>query len=160
DCVEVSESRFDTTLLFIFYPALWLDASYIGFYHTSALIGFTRVHSDHRYFSGAHIFPFDSDDSYPQPPESDQLLLISTSVLCNAISRSHLAVYYPHLLVHPDYQGRGIGTELMHRLMARYEGFHQHMLTADGRALDFYRKLGFERAGQTEPMWIYAGHDH
>ena len=80
--------------------------------------------------------------------------------LGNAISDGHLVVYYPHLLVHPDYQGRGIGTELMRRLMARYEGFHQHMLTADGRALDFYRKLGFERAGRTEPMWIYAGHDH
>ena len=48
----------------------------------------------------------------------------------------------------------------MRRLMGRYEGFHQHMLVADGRALDFYRKCGFERAGKTEPMWIYAGHDH
>ena len=45
-------------------------------------------------------------------------------------------------------------------LMARYNGFHQHMLVADGRAIQFYRKCGFERAGKTEPMWIYAGHDH
>jgi ribosomal protein S18 acetylase RimI-like enzyme len=60
----------------------------------------------------------------------------------------------------PEYQGRGIGTELMRRLMTRYDRFHQHMLVADGRALDFYRKCGFERAGKTEPMWIYAGHDH
>jgi GNAT superfamily N-acetyltransferase len=80
--------------------------------------------------------------------------------LGNAISDGYLVVYYPHLLVLPEYQGRGIGTELMRRLMARYKGFHQHMLVADGRALDFYRKCGFERAGQTEPMWIYAGHDH
>jgi GNAT superfamily N-acetyltransferase len=80
--------------------------------------------------------------------------------LGNAISDGHLVVYYPHLLVLPEYQGRGIGTELMRRLMARYAGFHQHMLVADGRALDFYRKCGFERAGNTEPMWIYAGHDH
>jgi GNAT superfamily N-acetyltransferase len=80
--------------------------------------------------------------------------------LGNAISDSHLVVYYPHLLVLPEYQGRGIGTELMRRLMSRYQGFHQHMLVADGRALEFYRKCGFERAGQTEPMWIYAGHDH
>jgi GNAT superfamily N-acetyltransferase len=80
--------------------------------------------------------------------------------LGNAISDGHLVVYYPHLLVLPEYQGRGIGTELMRRLMARYQGFHQHMLVADGRALDFYRKCGFERAGQTEPMWIYAGDDH
>lgn len=80
--------------------------------------------------------------------------------LGNAISDGYLVVYYPHLLVLPEYQGRGVGTELMRRLMARYHGFHQHMLVADGRALDFYRKCGFERAGKTEPMWIYAGHDH
>jgi ribosomal protein S18 acetylase RimI-like enzyme len=69
-------------------------------------------------------------------------------------------VYYPHLLVLPEYQGRSIGTALMQRLMQRYAGFHMHMLTADGRAIDFYRKCGFSRAGQTEPMWIYAGNDH
>ncbi|HET7624494.1 MAG TPA: GNAT family N-acetyltransferase [Verrucomicrobiae bacterium] len=80
--------------------------------------------------------------------------------LGNAISDGYLVVYYPHLLVLPDYQGRGIGSEIMRRLQARYAGFHQHMLVADGRALDFYRKCGFERAGKTEPMWIYAGHDH
>ena len=44
--------------------------------------------------------------------------------------------------------------------MSNYEGFHQHMLVADGRAIDFYKKLGFTRAGKTEPMWIYAGQDH
>lgn len=80
--------------------------------------------------------------------------------LGNAISDGHLVVYYPHLLVLPEYQGRGIGTRLMRTLMAYYEGFHQHMLVADGRAIEFYRKCGFERAGKTEPMWIYAGHDH
>ena len=80
--------------------------------------------------------------------------------LGNALSDGYLIVYYPHLLVLPDYQGRGIGTELMRLLVARYEGFHQHILVADGRALNFYRKCGFERAGKTESMWIYAGHDH
>lgn len=80
--------------------------------------------------------------------------------LGNAISDGCMVVYYPHLLVLPEYQGRGIGTHLMQMLMACYEGFHQHMLVADGRAVDFYRKCGFKRAGQTEPMWIYAGHDH
>ena len=80
--------------------------------------------------------------------------------LGNAISDGHLVVYYPHLLVLPEYQGCGVGTRLMEMLMARYDGFHQHMLVADGRAIEFYRKCGFERAGKTEPMWIYAGHDH
>ena len=80
--------------------------------------------------------------------------------LGNAISDGHLVVYYSHLLVLPQYQGRGIGTRLMRMLKARYDGFHQHVVIADGRAIDFYRKCGFERAGKTEPMWIYSGHDH
>ena len=80
--------------------------------------------------------------------------------LGNALSDGHLVVYYSHLLVLPEYQGRGIGTRLMQMLMARYAGFHQHILVADGRAIEFYKKCGFERAGKTEPMWIYAGHDH
>lgn len=80
--------------------------------------------------------------------------------LGNAISDGHLVVYYPHMLVDPEYQRRGIGSELMRRLMAIYESFHQHVLIADGRAIDFYEKCGFTRAGKTEPMWIYAGKDH
>ena len=78
----------------------------------------------------------------------------------NAITDGYLVVYYPHMLVHPKYQGQGIGSEMMKRLMERYRGFHQHMLVADGRAIDFYRKCGFTRAGKTESMWIYAGSDH
>ena len=61
--------------------------------------------------------------------------------LGNAISDGYLVVYYPHLLVLPEYQGRGIGTRLMQMLMARYDGFHQHMLVADGRAIGFYRNV-------------------
>ena len=80
--------------------------------------------------------------------------------LGNAISDGYLVVYYPHLLVHPEYQGRGIWARLMQMLMARYDGFHQHALIADGRAIEFYRKCGFERAGKNEPMWIYASHEH
>ena|SRR5579872_300143 len=80
--------------------------------------------------------------------------------LGNAISDGHLVVYYPHLLVLPEYQGRGIGTRLMEMLMTKYRDFHQHMLVADGRTIEFYKKCGFERAGKTEPMWIYAGHEH
>jgi GNAT superfamily N-acetyltransferase len=80
--------------------------------------------------------------------------------LGNAISDGYLVVYFPHLVVRPEYQGKGIGTELMGRLMQRYGGFHQQALLADGRAIDFYRKLGFRRAGATEPLWIFDGHEH
>lgn len=80
--------------------------------------------------------------------------------LGNAISDGSVVVYYPHLLVRPDYQGMGIGTEIMRRLIEKYKDFHQHILVADGRAIEFYRKCGFTRAGKTEPMWIYAGQEH
>ncbi|MEM7625399.1 MAG: GNAT family N-acetyltransferase [Planctomycetota bacterium] len=80
--------------------------------------------------------------------------------LGNAISDGHLVVFYPHLLVHPDYKRRGIGTRIARRLMDRYRGFHQQTLLADGLAIDFYRKLGYVRAGKTEPMWVYAGSEH
>ena len=80
--------------------------------------------------------------------------------LANAISDGHLVVYYPHLLVDSDYQRRGIGRQLMRVLMARYDGFHQQVLVADGLATGFYSKCGFVRAGKTEPMWIYSGTDH
>ena len=80
--------------------------------------------------------------------------------LGNAISDGFLVVYYPHLLVHPDYQGKGIGQGIVERLKQRYDSLHMHMLVADSEAIAFYEKCGFTRAGKTEPMWIYAGDDH
>ena len=78
----------------------------------------------------------------------------------NAISDGHLVVYYPHLLVHPSYQGKDIGRKMMTAMQTIYGHFHQQMLTADGGAIEFYKALGFERAGNTLPMWIYAGTEH
>ena len=80
--------------------------------------------------------------------------------LGNAISDGFMVVYYPHLLVHPDYQGQGIGRAMMTTLKERYATFHQQMLTADKGAILFYESMGFVRAGQTEPMWVYAGDEH
>lgn len=80
--------------------------------------------------------------------------------LANAISDGHLVVYFPHMLVHPQHQRQGIGRQLMQALLGKYEGFHQLMLTADGDAAPFYEAMGFTRAGNTIPMWIYAGTEH
>ena len=78
----------------------------------------------------------------------------------NAISDGSLVVYYPHMLVHPDHKGKGIGRSMMALLQQRYASFHQQMLTADVDATGFYKSLGFERAGKTVPMWIYDGNEH
>ena len=80
--------------------------------------------------------------------------------LANAISDGFLVVYYPHLLVLPEYQGRGIGKMIMKRMQEIYGNFHQQILVTDGRAIEFYANCGFVKAGSCEPMWIYKGHDH
>jgi ribosomal protein S18 acetylase RimI-like enzyme len=78
----------------------------------------------------------------------------------NAISDGHLVVYYPHLLVHPAFQRRGIGKKMMQTMQAKYIQFHQQILVADENAMAFYHTLGFESAGRTHSMWIYAGTEH
>ncbi|KXX70668.1 GNAT family N-acetyltransferase [Flammeovirga sp. SJP92] len=78
----------------------------------------------------------------------------------NAISDGFLVVYYPHLLIHPEYQGKGIGKMIMEKMFLKYKGFHMQMLTSDGEAVRFYEKMGFTKAGNTTPMWIYDGKEH
>ncbi len=80
--------------------------------------------------------------------------------LGNAISDGHLMVYFPHLLVLPKYQNRGVGKAVMEQMQLRYKDFHMQMLTADVEAISFYKKMGFKKAGNTKPMWIYQGNEH
>lgn len=58
--------------------------------------------------------------------------------LGNAISDGFLVVYYPHLLVLPEYQGRGIGSGIMKVLISKYKDFHQQVLFAVPEAIEFY----------------------
>lgn len=80
--------------------------------------------------------------------------------IANAISDGFLVVYFPHLLVLPNYQRKGIGKKIMDIMLLKYKNFHQQMLTADRNAIKFYSECGFERAGNTESMWIYSGSEH
>ena len=80
--------------------------------------------------------------------------------LANAISDGYLVAYFPHMLVHPSFQRRGVGRLMMEALLSKYAGFHQLMLTADGEAVSFYESMGFRRAGATVPMWVYSGTEH
>ena len=130
--------------------------------------------SEQRDIAIEHILPiYESNgwSSAQKPHLLHQALLNSHSLvsawdgdrlvgLGNALSDGFLVVYYPHLLVHPNYQGHGIGKQIMEILKQRYEGLHMHILVADRDAIAFYEKCGFTKAGQTESMWIYAGDDH
>lgn len=108
--------------------------------------------------------------SADKPDQLHQALLNSHSLvtawdgdqlvgLANAISDGFLVVYYPHVVVRPEYHRKGIGRGLLLRLKRRYEGFHQHAVLADKNAVAFYESCGFERS-VCPAMWIYDGDDH
>ncbi|MEL6721124.1 MAG: GNAT family N-acetyltransferase, partial [Bacteroidota bacterium] len=66
----------------------------------------------------------------------------------------------PHLLVHPSFQGRGIGKLIMQTFQQKYANFHQQILVANEAAIPFYKSCGFERASTTQSMWKYSGGDN
>jgi GNAT superfamily N-acetyltransferase len=109
--------------------------------------------------------------SADKPEQLYQALLNSTDLvsawdgdllvgLGNSLSDGHLVVYFPHLSVLPDYQGKGVGSLIMAHFAKKYGHFHQQVLVADGQAVDFYAKCGFVKAGHTQAMWIYQGNEH
>ena len=117
------------------------------------------------------IYKANKWSSAQKPDELFSALLNSHSLLTawhneklvgigNAISDGYLVVYYPHLVIHPDYHGKGIGKSILKKFQEKYGHFHQQILVADGGAIDFYEKCGFEKAGETKSMWIYNGNDH
>lgn len=60
----------------------------------------------------------------------------------NAVSDGVLAAYIPLLEVLPAYQGRGIGGELVRRMLARLDTLYMVDLLCDEALQAFYRPLG------------------
>ena len=61
-----------------------------------------------------------------------------------AISDGVLSAYVPLLEVLPGYQGRGIGTELMRRILARLRDLYMVDLCCDSDLEPYYRRLGLQ----------------
>jgi ribosomal protein S18 acetylase RimI-like enzyme len=59
-----------------------------------------------------------------------------------AISDGVLSAFIPLLEVLPEYQGRGIGSELMRRVLARLEHLYMVDLCCDAALEPFYRRFG------------------
>ncbi len=60
----------------------------------------------------------------------------------NAISDGVLVAYLPLLEVLPAYQHRGIGAELVRRMMARLDGYYMIDLVCDPNLEAFYKRFG------------------
>jgi len=63
--------------------------------------------------------------------------------LARAITDRHTTLYVCDILVRPDRQRRGIGTELMRRVVAPHERIYQIVLITDPETLPFYARLGY-----------------
>jgi ribosomal protein S18 acetylase RimI-like enzyme len=110
----------------------------------------------------AGVGPGDLDGffvDWPKPPSPERHLEIlrgsSHVVLARdgervvgfvtAISDGVLSAYVPLLEVVPEYQGRGIGAELVRRLLAELGGLYMVDLCCDENVVGFYERLGLER---------------
>lgn len=63
---------------------------------------------------------------------------------CCALLATRLRrVYCTYVVVHPDYQRAGIGSELVRRMQARYATYRQQVLLSATGAVTFYERLGF-----------------
>ncbi len=60
----------------------------------------------------------------------------------NAVSDKTMSAYIPLLEVLPEYQGQGIGSELMKRMLSTLKDLYMIDLACDIDKMDFYEKLG------------------
>lgn len=102
---------------------------------------------------------------WPKPPTPDTLLKIlrsssqivlaiddETNMLIGfitAVSDNVISAYIPLLEVLPEYQGKGIGGELMRRMMKKLEGLYMIDLICDKDKVAFYEKFGLKSATKT-----------
>ena len=65
--------------------------------------------------------------------------------LIRAVGDGHSILFIQDLLVHPDFQRRGIGSALMGEMLTRYDQVYQIQLTTDNteKTKVFYRSQGF-----------------
>ena len=100
-------------------------------------------------------------EGWPDPPSPEthlRLLQQSTDVILavdsetghvvgfiTAVSDRILAAYIPLLEVLPVYQGRGIGSQLVRRMLQRFEHLYMIDLVCDAALEPFYEGLGMRR---------------
>ena len=63
-----------------------------------------------------------------------------------AVTDGVLAAYIPHLEVLPGHRGKGVGSELMRRMLEKLSGLYMIDLLCDPEVQPFYARLGMRPA--------------
>ena len=74
--------------------------------------------------------------------------------LINVLSDSEMTAYIHYMLIHPDYQGQGIGKKLMNLVKEAYKNFLAIVLISYDTKVEFYQNCGFETGDDKTPMFI------
>jgi len=74
--------------------------------------------------------------------------------LINALSDGIMTAYFHYLLVRPDYQGQGIGRQLIGYMLQDYKEYSRKVLIAYNEAIPFYQKYGFKTGEDSVPMFV------
>lgn len=74
--------------------------------------------------------------------------------LISAMDDGSMTAYVHYLLVRPEYQGRGIGKQLVQRVKERYADYLRIVVVAYDEEMGFYEGCGFEKASHASPMFI------
>lgn len=74
--------------------------------------------------------------------------------LINALDDGTLTAYIHYLLIHPDYQGKGVGSALVTKMKEKYASYLYLLLVTEKESVKpFYERLGFT-SENTFPMQI------
>ena len=65
--------------------------------------------------------------------------------IIRVVGDGYSIVYMQDLIVHPDYQKKGIGTALINAIFEKYQNVYQIVLLSDEDNVGFYEKTGFKK---------------
>lgn len=74
--------------------------------------------------------------------------------LINALSDGVMTVYLHYLLVHPNYQGKGIGKKLMKVMLGEFRDYLRVVLVSYHGQTGFYERCGFKINDKAQAMVI------
>ncbi|WP_221411755.1 GNAT family N-acetyltransferase [Dysgonomonas capnocytophagoides] len=74
--------------------------------------------------------------------------------LISAMDDSIMNAYIHYLLINPEYQGKGIGKQLINKTKEHYKDYLRLILIAYNKEVPFYQNCGFESGEDKNPMFI------